>query len=94
MSSSTFSVPKMDCAAEERLVRMALEGRADVRRVDIHLQGREATVFHEGEPGPIDADLGALNLGSRLRNTTRDVVLPVAMADPASEAHTLRIVQR
>ena len=44
MQKTTFEVPKMDCAAEERLVRMALARRRDVRNIDADLPARQLTV--------------------------------------------------
>lgn len=33
LKKTVFSVPQMDCAAEERLIRLALAGKDDVRFV-------------------------------------------------------------
>jgi hypothetical protein len=48
MNKTTFLIPRMDCAAEEQLVRMALDGRPEIRRVSTDLTVREVTVLHEG----------------------------------------------
>lgn len=52
MNRSTFNLPKMDCAAEEQLVRMALGREPSVKRVGVDLLSREIAVYHEGETGP------------------------------------------
>ena len=67
---TVFAVPKMDCAAEERLIRMALAGQDAVKLIHADLAARRLTVVHEGPPGAVDAALQSLNLGSRLVDTT------------------------
>lgn len=59
-----FDVPGMDCAAEERLVRMALEDRTSVLRVDVDLTARTVAVVHDGGLEAIDRALADLGLGS------------------------------
>ena len=50
---SVFRVPRMDCAAEESLVRTALDGADGVRRLDFDLPGRSLTVWHAGEAAAV-----------------------------------------
>ena len=93
MQKTTFSLPKMDCAAEERLVRMALDGRPAVRRVEVDLTARQLTVIHAGEPDDVSAALRPLNLGARILETalasdSDTSVLPTR----ADEARTLKLV--
>lgn len=47
MNRSTFYIEGMDCAAEEQLVRMRLEGEPDVERLTFDLPGRRVTVVHD-----------------------------------------------
>jgi Co/Zn/Cd efflux system component len=90
---SRLSVPKMDCAAEERLVRMALEGRTQVKRVTVDLQAREVNVVHDGRPEDVTALLEPLGLGARLLGTSdSSPTEPSAMPTPAGEARSLAIV--
>jgi Co/Zn/Cd efflux system component len=56
----------MDCAAEERLVRLALDGRPAIHRVDVNLAAREVAVFHDAGAGDLEQVLRSLNLGARL----------------------------
>jgi len=65
MDRSTFSVPGMDCAAEERLVRMALEDRAPVRWIAVDLDARTVTVLHRGAADEIASALDGLGLGAQ-----------------------------
>ena len=69
MDRSLFQVPKMDCAAEESLVRMRLDGVAAVKSLDFDLSARKVAVYHEGGLGEIESALGQLGLGSKLVET-------------------------
>jgi Co/Zn/Cd efflux system component len=88
-----FSVPKMDCAAEERLVRLALHGQPHVRRVAVDLASREVIVDHDSLDD-VEARLRALHLGARLLDTsTVDERQPVeAAGSEPGEVRTLRMV--
>lgn len=68
---SLFAVAKMDCAAEERMVRMALEPMTQVLGLVFDLPGRRLQVLHDGEIAPVAERLAALGLGARLIETTR-----------------------
>jgi Co/Zn/Cd efflux system component len=61
---TTFSVTKMDCPSEERLIRMKLEARGDVRALVFDLANRSLDVVHSGDVEPIARELEALHLGS------------------------------
>jgi Co/Zn/Cd efflux system component len=69
MNRSAFTLPKMDCVAEEQLVRMALDGVGGIRRLSFDLARRTLTVWHEGAPAPIAEKLGPLGLGAALSET-------------------------
>ncbi len=66
---SVFVIPGMDCAAEERLVRLVLEGGGDVERLSFDLVGRRLTVWHGGEATTLEARLRPMGLGARLIET-------------------------
>lgn len=70
MDKSRFDIPKMDCAAEENLVRMKLRDVGTVRALDFDLPQRKLTVYHQGRLGEIEAAIGDLNLGSTLLDTS------------------------
>jgi cation transport ATPase len=90
---TVFAIPKMDCAAEERLIRMALAGQDAVQSVHADLATRRLRVVHEEPPGAVDAVLQSLNLGSRLIDTVDASEIDLA-AGPTQqeEARTLTIV--
>jgi Co/Zn/Cd efflux system component len=64
MPRSTFYIEGMDCAAEEQLVRMRLEGEPGVERLAFDLPARRLTVVHIGDVGAVRAALESLNLGA------------------------------
>lgn len=63
---SHFHVSKMDCAAEERMIRLALEGLPEVAALAFDLPARQLQVFHDGDAAPIAAKLERLGLGARM----------------------------
>jgi Co/Zn/Cd efflux system component len=73
ISRTTFLVAKMDCPAEEQLVRMGLDGLNDIKQLDFDLVNRRLTVYHDGEGAVIEEALRSLNLGSELVSQETDV---------------------
>ena len=82
---TTFSVAKMDCPSEERLVRMKLEGRDDVLELVFDLANRRLDVVHSGDAETIARELDALHLGSSLIKS-----ISVEDGRPATTAHDER----
>ena len=66
MNRSRFDVPKMDCKAEEQMVRSALEGMPGIARLDFDLGSRRVDVYHSQEAGAIASRLDKIGLGSKL----------------------------
>ncbi|GAB4428985.1 MAG: cation diffusion facilitator family transporter [Chloroflexi bacterium OHK40] len=62
----TFTVPQMDCAAEEQLVRMKLADQEHVKRLVFDLSGRTVAVTHAGDSTAIERAMRELNLGASL----------------------------
>jgi len=54
----------MDCAAEENLMRMRLDGIESVRTLDFDLSERTVSVYHEGAVETIISALDSLGLGA------------------------------
>ena len=92
MTRSEFVVEKMDCAAEERLVRLALEDRPGVLRLAFDLPARRLTVWHEGNPAAIQAALDGLRLGARLERSGEEGGAPEGAPSDAAEGWTLRVL--
>jgi Co/Zn/Cd efflux system component len=66
---SVFHIPKMDCHAEENLIRLQLEELSQVKSLQFDLQLRQLEVFHTQKVAPIEKNLCSLNLGSKLTAT-------------------------
>ena len=64
MTVSRFHIARMDCAAEEQLVRMQLAELDGIDRVAVDLDARDVVIEHHGAVGDIAAALDRLNLGS------------------------------
>ena len=73
MNRTPYHVEKMDCAAEERLVRMALDGVEGVGRLAFDLPARRLVVYHDGDGAPVTAALQSLGLGARRDGETGPV---------------------
>lgn len=69
MKRTVFDIPKMDCAAEERLVRLALQ-EAPVRQIDFDLPNRRLTVVHDFDAQQLLALLAPLNLRASLAESS------------------------
>lgn len=86
----------MDCPAEERLVRMALEGRDTVARLDFDLANRRLAVTHDGPAEAILAQLLPLDLGARIGARQEpegsSSSAPLPGTGSADEAGTLRLL--
>jgi len=82
----------MDCAAEERLVRLALEGRTGIDRLAFDLPARRLTVWHEGDAADVLAALGGLRLGARLERSEDAAGVPGPSPADAREGSTLRVL--
>lgn len=92
---SVFSIPKMDCPSEERLIRMSLDGLPEVSDLRFDLQARTLTVRHAGDPAPILAKLAPLGLGAALtasEEAAPEDVAPSSDATEKAEARTLRVL--
>jgi Co/Zn/Cd efflux system component len=69
MNKSVFEIAKMDCAAEENIIRMKLESISSVASLEFDLRNRKLTVFHIGEIDPIEKSVRELNLGGKKIST-------------------------
>lgn len=81
MFRSTFHITKMDCSAEEQMIRMKLEPMENVRHLDFDLEGRKLDVYHEGDAGPVQEAIHSLDLNDRLVETREVKDLPLSSDD-------------
>ncbi|GGF43644.1 cation transporter [Echinicola rosea] len=70
MFKTIFKISKMDCASEEQLIRMKLDGRNEIKNLDFDIPNRKLTIVHTGESNEINNLLRELNLGSELVSNT------------------------
>ncbi len=93
MQKSLFHISKMDCPSEEKLVRMALEGNTNIKKLDFDLQERMLSVIHSTEPSNILAALKPLNFGAEFKHTSEYDPAPEELEeniDPVKEANVLK----
>jgi Co/Zn/Cd efflux system component len=90
MTMTRFRVGRMDCAAEERLVRLRLDAVAGVRRVDVDLDHRTVVVEHDADVAEITAALAGLELDSS-ELAANDTPVPAPAVDPHREQRALLI---
>lgn len=64
MQKTVFSIPKMDCPSEEKLIRLALADLKGVEHLKFDLQGRSLTAFHEEPVEKVLSKLQPLNFGA------------------------------
>lgn len=69
MEKSIFLIKKMDCAAEESMVRMKLEPISGIRTLDFDLANRRLTVIHEGNLEAIRSSIDSLNFSASLETS-------------------------
>lgn len=86
MTVSRFKVGKMDCAAEEQLVRIALSDVAGVERISIDLGNQLLTVEHRTYLGVLDSKLQQLDLEASHIDDESEMI---PGADPRTERHGL-----
>jgi len=69
MLRSEYHISKMDCPAEENMIRLKLEGLSAISILEFDLDSRRLVVFHDKEDPEITTRLEELNLGSRYVET-------------------------
>ena len=67
--ASVFTVPKMDCPSEERLIRMAVDAMDPDVALEFDTPNRTVTVFHSDSIEAIRATLEGVGLGATLDRT-------------------------
>lgn len=61
----------MDCASEEQMIRMKLEGNPDIQHLSFDIPHRILIVLHEGTPDVLLKSINTLNLGSTLMESVK-----------------------
>ena len=66
MQRTTYKITKMDCASEESIIRLKLEGIGSIKGLQFDIPRRELDVIHEGSPEPITTAIDSLRFNSSL----------------------------
>ena len=90
MEKTIFKIPKMDCPAEEGLVRMKLDGIQEIKKLEFDLSKRKLTVYHTGNLEAIEDAILDLNLGGKLIQTIETD--PIGFDSPSQQRTILWIV--
>jgi Co/Zn/Cd efflux system component len=69
MEKTIFEISQMDCPSEENLVRLKLDGIAEIKNLDFDIPKRRLTVFHDGQIERIENSIADLNLGGKRVST-------------------------
>jgi len=69
MNKTIFEIAKMDCPAEENLIRLKFEGIAFIQNLAFDIPDRKLTIYHSGRLDEIETALHQLNLNSKLLTT-------------------------
>ena len=91
MQKTVFRIEKMDCSAEEQMVRLRLEGMERVERLEFDLARRTLAVYHDGARAPIRLALEGLGLGAGETEHEDGVVLDGDHPTSTSERKPLLI---
>ena len=73
MEKTIFKINGMDCPSEENLVRVKLDGVAEIRHLDFDIPNRQLTVFHDGQLDQIEFRIDELDLDSKAIRTEEAV---------------------
>lgn len=65
MNKTVYEIAKMDCASEENLIRMKLDGISEIKNLEFDIPNRMLTVYHEGQISLIEKSIIELNLGGK-----------------------------
>lgn len=85
---SVYSIPKMDCPSEERMIRLALNGFDNIRTLSFDLTNRRLTIVHVGGVEPITDKLVNLGLGATLQETVTAAPESIKAAKDSSASDT------
>jgi Co/Zn/Cd efflux system component len=69
MNKTIFEIAKMDCPAEENLIRLKLGAIESIQNLDFDIPNRKLTIYHSGQFNKIESALHQLNLNGRLLTT-------------------------
>ena len=89
---SEYIIPKMDCSAEEQIVRMALSDLEAVKGLTFDLPNRKLKVFHNEGIEQITTKLEGLGFGAKLDETQLSSGDIPNEPDPVKQAKVLQLL--
>lgn len=89
---SHYTIPKMDCSAEEQMVRMVLNDINGLKGLIFNLPERKLQVFHDIENHIITSKLESLGFGAILNSTESASNINVPVFEPTRQASVLKIL--
>ncbi len=69
MNKTVFKILKLDCPAEENLIRLKLSEIKDILRLDFDIENRILTIYHKNNLEIVDKAIAELNLDSKILST-------------------------
>lgn len=69
MNKTTYTISKMDCASEEQMIRMKLEGIPSISTLSFDIPNRTLEVVHTGKQDEIFTALDSLNFNTKFIRT-------------------------
>jgi hypothetical protein len=63
---TSLHIPKIDCSAEENLVRLKLKDLQDIGKPEFDLPGRSLIIQHQGPAQEVFAAVESLGFGARM----------------------------
>ena len=95
--TSEFTVPKMDCPAEESMIRIALEPIHPTVILDFDTPNRQLKVYHSDNLQEVESRLAPLGLGARLNSTRlikEDELSRAALSAIEADASESRVLKQ
>ncbi|CAI3124395.1 Zinc transporter ZitB [Acinetobacter oleivorans] len=90
--TSTYILPKMDCSAEEQMVRMTLSSVEEVKGLEFDLPNRQLQVAHTGGLDKITSKLETLGYGAKLESTVKSEGSLPETIDLSGQSKILKIL--
>ncbi len=90
MLRTVFDVPKMDCPSEERIIRLALDGKSGIGNLYFDFANRQLTVEHSHDPNTLLNLLRPLNMGAEFAKNPQSA--SATETDPVRQAKSLKLL--
>jgi Co/Zn/Cd efflux system component len=89
MVKTIFKISKMDCPAEEQLIRAKLEGIAEIQGLKFDIPNRQLEIYHRDSYEAIFAALDSLQLDTKLLVSTQSIEAMDIVEDQIRQSRVL-----